>query len=231
MKKLASKVSAILISVVLAFSAVPAAFADGGASGGLAAATSSLGARTVQVQSLSTCSKKPTSTYFTGSFSGRYSMKLTWNKVYSADGYQIQYSTSPSFRKGQTYKRKYSWNINGGTLYKSSRYRTYYVRIRTYKKTGGKNYYSRWSSTRTMVTNNWTRPVRSFTAALVLARHQVCSQGKWCPSGYRILHCGRYHQYQVYLKSGNYRYYYYVVKETGAIYEVRNGYWYYMGSA
>ena len=70
-------------------------------------------------------------------------MTVSWKKVKNIDGYQLQYSTSSKFK---TYKTK---KIKAGTLTKTisklKKGKTYYVRIRTYKKESGKTYYSTWS--------------------------------------------------------------------------------------
>lgn len=74
--------------------------------------------------------------------------KLTVNvtkKSTQVTGYQIQYSTSKSFK---SYKTKWltSYKKTSATLTGLSAKKTYYVRVRTYKKVGGKTYYSGWST-------------------------------------------------------------------------------------
>lgn len=67
----------------------------------------------------------------------------SWKTVKNIGGYQLQYSTSSKFK---TYKTK---KVKAGTLTKTiselKKGKTYYVRIRTYKKVSGKTYYSTWS--------------------------------------------------------------------------------------
>ncbi|MCD8335158.1 MAG: fibronectin type III domain-containing protein, partial [Clostridiales bacterium] len=70
---------------------------------------------------------------------------VTWTSLKSVRGYQIQYSTSSNFSNaktvtivGTTNKKKVISGLKSG--------KTYYVRIRSYCKTGGKNYYSFYSS-------------------------------------------------------------------------------------
>ena len=74
--------------------------------------------------------------------SGR-KMTVSWKAVKNIGGYQLQYSTSSKFK---TYKTK---KVKAGTLTKTisklKKGKTYYVRIRTYKKVSGKTYYSTWS--------------------------------------------------------------------------------------
>ena len=70
--------------------------------------------------------------------------QLTWKKNRYVTGYEIQYSVNKNFRSGSkktvsgVSKTKYS-------LTKLQKNKTYYVRIRTYKKSGTKKYYSSWS--------------------------------------------------------------------------------------
>ncbi len=60
-------------------------------------------------------------------------------------GYQIQYSTSKTFKNAKT-KVVPSYKTSSVTLSKLSAKKTYYVRVRTYKSINGKKYYSNWSS-------------------------------------------------------------------------------------
>ena len=60
-------------------------------------------------------------------------------------GYQVQYSTSKAFTNAAT-KTISSYNTTKYTLSGLSAKKTYYVRVRTYKKVDGKTYYSGWSS-------------------------------------------------------------------------------------
>ena len=70
--------------------------------------------------------------------------QITWKKNGYVIGYEIQYSVNKNFRSGSkktvsgASKTKY-------TLTKLQKNKTYYVRIRTYKKSGTKKYYSSWS--------------------------------------------------------------------------------------
>ena len=73
----------------------------------------------------------------------------TWGKNTKASGYQIQYATSSNFKKAKTstisgYKNA-SRTITGLTKGK-----TYYVRVRAYKKSGKITSYSAWSGTKSV---------------------------------------------------------------------------------
>ena len=73
------------------------------------------------------------------------SVDVEWKKAKSVSGYQIQYSTNTSFRpykvatinRGSRLKRRITGLASG---------RYYYMRIRSYRITGGKTFYGGWSS-------------------------------------------------------------------------------------
>ena len=76
---------------------------------------------------------------------------ITWNEVYDASGYQIQYSTSPQFKnskkvivKGGSNCRYKLTGLKPGTVY--------YIRIRVYVVVNGKAVYKKWGSTCKMKT-------------------------------------------------------------------------------
>lgn len=78
--------------------------------------------------------------------------KVYWNKqTTQTTGYKIQYSTSSKFTNSKTVT--VSSNTNYARLItKLSPSNKYYVRIRTYKTVGKTNYYSSWSTTKTVTT-------------------------------------------------------------------------------
>lgn len=77
---------------------------------------------------------------------GSKNLRVTWNKDKTVTGYQVYLSTSKNFKKG----------VKGVTVKKNTNYaytfknlkkgKTYYVRIRSYKKVGNKTYYSAYST-------------------------------------------------------------------------------------
>lgn len=71
--------------------------------------------------------------------------KIKWKKqTKQTKGYQIQYSTSKTFKKAKT-KTIGKAKTTSATISGLKRKKIYYVRIRTYKTVKGKKYYSRWS--------------------------------------------------------------------------------------
>ncbi len=87
---------------------------------------------------------------------GRKSFKVTWKKVSSVNGYQIQYSTNKKFKKGKkqtvkavTVKKA---KATSKTVKKLKAKKKYYVRIRSYKIVNGKKVYSKWSKIKAVKT-------------------------------------------------------------------------------
>ncbi len=73
-------------------------------------------------------------------------LAVKWTKK-SVSGYQIQYSTDKNFKNSSTEKITVSGGSTVSTkLAKLKKGKTYYVRIRTYKKIDGKKVYSAYSS-------------------------------------------------------------------------------------
>jgi len=83
------------------------------------------------------------------------SLKVTIKKKSSqVTGYQIEYSTSKSFKSKYTKSRTVkSYKTTSTTLKNLKAKKTYYVRVRTYKTINGKKYYSGWSSYKLKKTN------------------------------------------------------------------------------
>ena len=74
-----------------------------------------------------------------------------WKKVNGVTGYQLQYSLKKSMKNAKSVKvtnyKKISRKITG---LKSKK--TYYVRVRTYRKVNGSFYYSKWTSVKKVKT-------------------------------------------------------------------------------
>lgn len=84
---------------------------------------------------------------------GKKRFKATWavQKAQVA-GYQLQYSTSSKFKSGTKTVTVKSYKTKTKTVKKLKAKKKYYVRIRTYKKVSGKNYYSGWSKAKRVKT-------------------------------------------------------------------------------
>ena len=77
---------------------------------------------------------------------GKKSIKVNiTKKTTQVTGYQIQYSTSKTFKSAKTATVK-SYKTTSTTLTKLTAKKTYYVRVRTYKTVGKTKYYSAWST-------------------------------------------------------------------------------------
>ena len=75
-------------------------------------------------------------------------LSIFWNKNVSGSGYQLQYSTSSSFKKHTTTKTIKKKSTGKLVLKGIPANKTYYIRIRTMKIVNGKKYYSAWSSSK-----------------------------------------------------------------------------------
>lgn len=71
-------------------------------------------------------------------------LTLTWKTNPYASGYQIQYAKNSLFSSAKKITIRNA-KTSSYTLSKLSKNRNYYVRIRAFKKEGGKNYFSVWS--------------------------------------------------------------------------------------
>ena len=95
-----------------------------------------------------TITVNPAGTTFRSVYSGKgKKLKAYWKKNSRVSGYQLQYSPSKQFTNVKTVTLKGA-NCTGAIRSKLTKGKTYSVRIRTYKKVGGKVYYSAWSKTK-----------------------------------------------------------------------------------
>ena len=72
-------------------------------------------------------------------------LSVTWKKQKKISGYQIQYSTGKAFAKG-TKITNIVKSSDKAVIKKLKKGKTYYVRMRSYQKSGSKKKYSAWSS-------------------------------------------------------------------------------------
>jgi hypothetical protein len=95
----------------------------------------------------------PAGTRITAVTPGKKSFTVSWKKqTVQTTGYQIQYATNKTFTKNEkiiTIKN----NKKLSKMIKNLKARKkYFVRIRTWKKVNGANYYSKWSAVKTVKT-------------------------------------------------------------------------------
>lgn len=87
----------------------------------------------------------PPATKFTAASGKSKSIKLKWKKLSKqVTCYQIQYSLNSNFKSARSYNVKKA-KTNAVTINKLAGKKTYYVRIRAYKKTKSGTLYSEWS--------------------------------------------------------------------------------------
>lgn len=75
---------------------------------------------------------------------GNKKLKLTWKRNKTASGYQIQLALNKSFTKGIKNVNISKNSTTSKTISKLKKGKWYYVRIRAYKKVGGKKYYGKY---------------------------------------------------------------------------------------
>lgn len=73
------------------------------------------------------------------------SIKLTWNKVNSVTGYEVQWSTSSNFSNNKRSVIVKGASTVSKTIQTSKSNKKYFVRVRSYKTRNGKTQYSKWS--------------------------------------------------------------------------------------
>ena len=77
---------------------------------------------------------------------GNKKLKLTWKRNKTASGYQIQLAFNKKFTKGIKNVNISKNSTTSKTVGKLKKGKWYYVRIRAYKKVGGKKYYGKYST-------------------------------------------------------------------------------------
>lgn len=80
---------------------------------------------------------------------GKKKMTAVWKKVSGITGYQIYFSTRKNFKRG-TYVRTYKMNKTKMNIIALKSKKTYYMKIRAYKKIGKEKYYGAWSKVRSV---------------------------------------------------------------------------------
>ena len=83
---------------------------------------------------------------------GKKKITVRWGRRTQISGYQIEFSTREDFGSPRTQKNVYDPEKLSMTVSLAKSKTLYYVRIRTFKKTKDKTYFSTWSKTKTIVT-------------------------------------------------------------------------------
>ena len=84
--------------------------------------------------------------------STKSSIKVKWEQIDDADGYQIQKSTNKSFKKNSKKYNISNTNSTSKTIKKLKSNKNYYIRIRAYKLKSETKTYSKWSNTKSIKT-------------------------------------------------------------------------------
>lgn len=77
---------------------------------------------------------------------------VKWKKISKATGYQVQVATDKKFKKNKKTVTISKNKTLSTTIKKLKSKKKYYVRVRTYRKVGGKKVYSSWSSVKNIKT-------------------------------------------------------------------------------
>lgn len=91
------------------------------------------------------CVKKPSVVKATAT-AQKKAVKLKWNKVSGAKGYQIKYSTKSNLSSAKTITVSDAKAVSK-TISNLSSKKTYYIKVRAYKQLDNSKYYGLWSST------------------------------------------------------------------------------------
>jgi len=95
----------------------------------------------------------PAGTTISSVTKGKQKFTVKWKKqATETTGYQIQYSTSKTFKSGNKTVTVSSAKTTSKTVKKLKSKKTYYIRIRTYKTVNGIKCYSGWSAKKSVKT-------------------------------------------------------------------------------
>ena len=114
-------------------------------------------------------------------------IRIKWTAVKGVSGYQIQTARSKDFKKNKTTFKVTKPNASAKRLRNKDLkafkpYKKYYVRIRTYKKSGKKTAYSKWSDAKSFKTPNLIEMEdHTYVVCTTNDNHQcVCGNiGRW----------------------------------------------------
>ena len=81
---------------------------------------------------------------------GKKQMTVSFKKDKSAGGYEIVYATSKNFKKGKKTIKIKSYKTAKKVISKLKSKKTYYVKVRSFKKVSGKTYYGAYTSVKSV---------------------------------------------------------------------------------
>ena len=99
-----------------------------------------------------TLTSKPKSASIKKVKGAKKAIELTWGKVASVSGYEIQVATDKKFKKNKKTVTIKKQKTTKTTVKKLKAKKKHYVRIRTYKTVNGKKVYSSWSKVKSVKT-------------------------------------------------------------------------------
>ena len=99
-----------------------------------------------------TVTSKPKSASIKKAKGKNKAIELTWGKVASVSGYEIQVATDKKFKKNKKTVTIKKQKTTKTTVKKLKAKKKYYVRVRTYKIVNGKKVYSSWSKVKSVKT-------------------------------------------------------------------------------
>jgi len=82
--------------------------------------------------------------------SAKKQLTISWKKDTKVSGYEIVYATNSKFTKGKTTTKISSYKTTKKVFKKLSSKKTYYVKVRSYKKVSGKTYYGAYCKTKSV---------------------------------------------------------------------------------
>lgn len=92
--------------------------------------------------------KKPGKVTIKKANGSKRQFSVSWKKVSGAKGYQVQYSTDSTFKKGKKTVTITKGSTTSKTVKKLQPKKKYYVRVRAYKMSNGSKVYGKWSESK-----------------------------------------------------------------------------------
>ena len=136
--------------------------------------------------------KPPQATQVVKVYAAKNGMRVKWQVVNKVSGYQIQTARSKDFKKEKKTYTVAKPKASAKTLNDFKAKKTYYVRVRAYKKAGKKNVYSKWSNVKKFKSPNLMEiDGNVYIVCSTNDNHQcVCGNvGRWFNSRKEVVDC------------------------------------------